>query len=121
MDGMITPETLFSMLADPTRLRILVLLQSEEELCVCEFTHALKESQPKISRHLGVLREVGLVTARREGVWMHYRIRPRLPSWAKAVFDEVLSRLPAQAPFRGDAERLRRMGDRPGQSSCQVA
>jgi ArsR family transcriptional regulator, arsenate/arsenite/antimonite-responsive transcriptional repressor len=66
-------QILFSALADPTRLRILSLL-SEGELCVCDMLKVLKQPQSKISRHLAYLRRAGLVQARREGLWMHYRL-----------------------------------------------
>jgi ArsR family transcriptional regulator len=64
------------MLADPTRLRLLRLLR-QEELCVCELVDTLRMPQYKISRHLLSLRVVGLVEARREGRWMHYRLGRR--------------------------------------------
>jgi biotin operon repressor len=76
---MVTAENFFPALADPTRLRCLLLLATEGELCVCELTHALNESQPKISRHLAMLREAGIVSDRREGLWVHYRLSPDLP------------------------------------------
>ena len=60
-------DTFFKMLADSTRLRCLLLMQAEGELCVCELTHALNLSQPKISRHLAHLREAGVLVARRNG------------------------------------------------------
>ena len=66
-------ERLFQALGDRTRLRLLNLIGSNE-VCVCLFVEALGESQPKISRHLAYLRRAGVVTARREGKWMHYRI-----------------------------------------------
>ena len=66
-------ETLFLALADKTRLRLLNLMR-EDEICVCYFTEALGESQPKISRHLAYLRNAGIVSARREGKWMNYKI-----------------------------------------------
>src|ERR1700756_1035359 len=65
--------TLFQALGDPTRLRLLNLMASGE-VCVCYFVEILDETQPKISRHLAYLRRAGLVTARREGKWMHYRL-----------------------------------------------
>ena len=71
-----TPESIFNILSDTTRLRALVLIQSEGEVCVCELTHALQESQPKISRHLALMRDAGIVEARREGAWMHYKPEP---------------------------------------------
>ena len=64
-------DTFFKMLADSTRLRCLLLMQAEGELCVCELTHALNLSQPKISRHLAHLREAGVLVASRNGTWMN--------------------------------------------------
>ncbi len=69
---------LFGALADATRLRLAVLLAIRGETCVCILAQALGEPAFKISRHLRVLRTAGLVEARREGTWMHYRLsRPR--------------------------------------------
>ena len=64
---------LFAALADTTRLRLLNLMAGRE-VCVCYFVEILRQSQPKISRHLAYLRKAGIVAARREGKWMHYRI-----------------------------------------------
>ena len=75
-------ERFYDALADPVRRRLLAMLLDVDERCVCEMHAALSTSQPKVSRHLAVLREAGLVLARREGVWMHYRIHPELPTWA---------------------------------------
>lgn len=68
--------TLLSALADPTRLRLVRMLL-QEELCVCELVDALRIPQYKVSRHLGKLRRVGLVEARRNGRWMYYSIGRR--------------------------------------------
>jgi ArsR family transcriptional regulator len=68
----------FAALADRTRLRLLNLI-AESEVCVCFFVEVLNEPQPKISRHLAVLRSAGLVAARRDGKWMHYRLTPPEP------------------------------------------
>jgi ArsR family transcriptional regulator len=65
---------LFRAFADPTRLRILGLLRAEKEFCVCDLCAVLRESQPKVSRHLGVLRRVRLVEVRREGKWKLYSL-----------------------------------------------
>jgi ArsR family transcriptional regulator len=65
--------TLFQALGDPTRLRLLNLMAAGE-VCVCYFVEILDQAQPKISRHLAYLRRAGLVVARRDGKWMHYRI-----------------------------------------------
>ncbi len=67
---------LFAALADTTRLRLLNLMDGRE-VCVCYFVAVLGQSQPKISRHLAYLRRAGVVAARREGKWMHYRIVPQ--------------------------------------------
>ena len=112
------PEIFFQMLADTTRLRITVLLQSHGELCVCELTHALSLSQPKISRHLGQLRESGLVQARRAGRWMYYCIHPDLPAWALAVLQSTFDGVLKLSPYKEDALSLRQMPNRPGASWC---
>jgi len=65
---------LFRAFADPTRLRLLGLLGAQKELCVCDLCAVLGESQPKVSRHLGVLRRVGLVDVRRDGKWKFYSL-----------------------------------------------
>ena len=65
--------TVYSALADPTRLRILSLL-GEDEICVCHIHASLEVPQPTASRHLAYLRKSGLVEARRDGIWMHYRL-----------------------------------------------
>ena len=98
-------ETLFLALADKTRLRLLNLMR-EDEICVCFFTEVLGESQPKISRHLAYLRNAGLVSARRDGKWMHYQIViPENPSTA-GILQETLSALQATDRMRDDYENL---------------
>ena len=72
---------LFAALADRTRLRLLNLINGRE-VCVCYFVEILKQSQPKVSRHLAYLRKAGVVRTQREGKWMHYRIeQPASPRW----------------------------------------
>lgn len=105
----LTPVQLFKCLADDTRARLMFLIAAEQELCVCELTCALDESQPKISRHLSLLRQNGLLADRRQGQWVHYRLHPELPAWARAVLDTTL---PAHETAR-DQAHLQRMGDRP--------
>ncbi len=80
-------ETFFMALADRTRLRLLNLM--DDEVCVCFFTEILREPQPKISRHLAYLRRAGIVEARRDGKWMHYRIVEPKNSAAARVLQEV--------------------------------
>jgi len=112
------PEHLFAALSDPTRLRSLMLIQSEGEVCVCELTHSLGESQPKISRHLALLRDAGIVTARRDGTWMHYSLNPELPSWARRSIDQIHRQLSGLDRFERDRARLEDMSNRPGELSC---
>ncbi len=66
-------RTLFNAMADETRLRILSLL-GEGEFCVCDLVKVLKEPQSKISRHLAYLRRSSLVSARKDGLWVYYRL-----------------------------------------------
>jgi len=76
---------LFAALADPTRLRLLNIMRGRE-VCVCYFVEILQQSQPKISRHLAYLRNAGVVSARRDGKWMHYSIqRPENPAGASIL------------------------------------
>ena len=104
-----TPERFFRALADRTRLDCLLLLQDERELCVCEFVHALVLPQPRISRHLGSLRDQGIVSDERRGQWVYYRLSPDLPGWARKVLDAV-----ASAHSLGEVnERLSTMPNRP--------
>lgn len=115
---MLTVENFFPALADPTRLRCLLLLAAEGELCVCELTHALGESQPKISRHLAMLRELGVVNDRREGLWIHYRINPDLPTWAHEILSTANRANATAKPFVQDRKRLRGTPNRPPVRCC---
>lgn len=84
---MLQPVQLFKILSDETRLTIVLLLRESGELCVCDICAAAGESQPKISRHIAMLRECGLVIDRRAGKWIHYRLSPHMPAWAAATID----------------------------------
>jgi len=61
------------------------LIDLEGELCVCELTYALDQGQSKISRHLALLRNCGLLSDRRQGQWVYYRLHPDLPLWVKEI------------------------------------
>lgn len=104
------PENLTRALADSTRLRILMLLPLGEERCVCELTQALDLPQPKISRHLAVLRETGILLDRRAGLWIHYRLHPALPDWAREVLAALARGCADQEPFALDRRRLTPIG-----------
>jgi len=111
-------DTFFKMLSDSTRLRCLLLMQAEGELCVCELTHALNLSQPKISRHLAHLREAGVLVARRNGTWMNYRINPDLDGWALSIIQQTLDGVRESESFISDRKLLDAMTDRPGLVCC---
>lgn len=106
----------YKFLADETRLKALLLIQEQRELCVCELVEALAVSQPKISRHLAHMRKGELLCDRREGQWVYYRINPALPDWAIEVLALTLA---------GDEDciatsrlRLDSMDNRPARSCC---
>ena len=84
------PVSFYKSLADETRLRTLMLIEQQGELCVCELTEALSLSQPKISRHLAQLREAMLLLTRRDGQWVYYRLNDDLPNWVSAVLKTTL-------------------------------
>jgi ArsR family transcriptional regulator len=101
-------QLLFRALADRTRLRLLSLMD-EDEVCVCFLVEALKLSQPKISRHLAYLRRAGVVAARREGKWMHYRLSVPPNANAAAIFAAVRSGMQEDREMQSDRTRLIRL------------
>ena len=105
------PVKFYKCHADETRLRCLLLIEQEQELCVCELTQALQEIQPKVSRHLAQLRTCGLLVDRRQGQWVFYRINSELPQWARAALTGTLE---ANKAFIADnLQSLGDMGSRP--------
>ena len=109
------PLSLFKCLADETRLKSVLLIAAEGELCVCELTTALDTSQPKVSRHLAQLRDSGLLSTRREGQWIYYALNNALPEWARTVLTATAN---ANGPLTNHCcSRLRAMGDRPQRNS----
>ena len=98
-------ELLFKALADRTRLRVIHLI-GDDEVCVCFFVEVLKTNQPKISRHLAYLRRAGLVSTRREGKWMHYRLVEPPDAHAARIFREVREWLANNPEMQRDKDRL---------------
>lgn len=98
-------ELFFSALADKTRLRLLNLMR-DGEVCVCFFAETLRTNNPKISRHLSYLKRANLVTGRRDGKWMHYRINAPSDKEALEVFNSTLKMLEADKQMKADRERL---------------
>jgi ArsR family transcriptional regulator len=106
-------ERFFQALGDNTRLRLLNLM-GEQEICVCYFVEVLDQPQPKISRHLAYLRSAGLVAARREGKWMHYRLVVPQHEGAAQIFRQTLAWLKADKAMQTDRARLTRACCAPG-------
>lgn len=105
-------------LADPIRLLIVRLLL-ERELCVCEIQSALREPQYKVSRHLAVLRNAGVVQARKQGLWMHYELSPDLPMEWRATLEALGQVLDASPETRSAIERAHAATTRaPGDKAC---
>lgn len=88
-----TEADFFKCLSDPTRLQILKMVVSAEEVCVCTMTEGLGLSQPKISRHLATLRSHGLVRDERKGQWVYYRLHDNVPAWAKDILHIALAQI----------------------------
>ncbi|MGA3226617.1 MAG: metalloregulator ArsR/SmtB family transcription factor [Acidobacteriaceae bacterium] len=98
-------ERFFQALGDNTRLRLLNLM-GDQEICVCYFVEILEQGQPKISRHLAYLRRAGIVQARREGKWMHYRIVMPPNIGAAQVLHQTLVWLKEEKAMQADRARL---------------
>ena len=114
----ISPETLFLALSNPTRLRCLLLLLKQGELCVCELTHVIGAAQPNMSRHLAQLREAGLVTDRREGQWIYYQIDPDISDWVLRILEDAAAGISDIDPYKSDQAVLAAMPNRPGAPRC---
>jgi ArsR family transcriptional regulator len=97
----------YTALSDPTRLRLLSLMRGGE-VCVCHLQAVLKTNQPKISRHLAYLKKAGLVEARRDGKWMHYRLRGADGKFSK-LLSVALDQLRQNPQIQTDAKGLKRV------------
>lgn len=100
-------ERFFQALGDTTRLRLLNLM-GDQEICVCYLVEILGGPQPKISRHLAYLRSAGIVSARRDGKWMHYRVVMPPHVGAAQVLTQTLRWLGEDKAMQADRKRLDR-------------
>jgi len=98
-------ERFFQALGDNTRLRLLNLM-GDQEICVCFFVEILDQPQPKISRHLAYLRNAGIVTTRRDGKWMHYRIAMPPNEGAARVLAQILQWFKGEKTMQADRAKL---------------
>ncbi len=100
----------FKALANETRLRILKILQEEKELCVCKIMQVLNLTQGIASRHLNILRDVGFLTGRREGTWIHYSINPKKVNEYHIELEALLRKwLNEDETIRKDREKLKEL------------
>ncbi|MEW6313037.1 MAG: metalloregulator ArsR/SmtB family transcription factor [Pseudomonadota bacterium] len=102
----------FDILADPTRRRILLLLLKARERCVCEIFQMLEMPQPKVSRHLAVMRAAGVLAARRDGTWVYYRLHPQFPLWAARIIDAMAEGM--------DGDAVVAVVDNPAGGACRA-
>jgi ArsR family transcriptional regulator len=100
-------DRIFRAFADPTRLRILSLLL-RGELCVCDIVDTLDVPQPTASRHLAYLRKAELVEARREGLWMYYKLAPSRTAMHKKLIECLACCFQDFPPLAKDAKQLGR-------------
>ena len=106
----LTPESaarlapMFKALGDPVRLRLLSLIASAGEACVCDLTQAFDVSAPTISHHLRVLREAGLVDGERRATWVHYRVHPDALNRLGALLHMPATQRSAAGTSSGSAE-----------------
>ncbi|MGD9917406.1 MAG: ArsR/SmtB family transcription factor [Paenirhodobacter sp.] len=78
-------------LAEPTRLGVIPLLADGSEHCVCELMRKLDATQSRMSRHMQVLKQAGIVVDRRDAQWVRYRLNPEMPPEIRAVLAAVLA------------------------------
>jgi ArsR family transcriptional regulator len=111
-------DLMFRAFSDRTRLRILNMLRTGET-CVCDLVGVLDVPQPKVSRHLAYLRRAKLVTARKEGLWMHYRLAPATTEFHKSLLSCLGCCFRSVPELSKDIERLgRSKGGRCGPDCC---
>ncbi|MFT6250005.1 MAG: ArsR family transcriptional regulator [Cognaticolwellia sp.] len=112
----VNPITFYKCLTDTIRLKSLMLTHYHGELCVCELMEAMEEdSQPKVSRNLAVLKKANVITDRKHGQWVFYRINPTLPLWAKSVIAQTTeNNIPL---INNELQRLNKMQHRPDKAS----
>lgn len=89
-----SPLSFYKCLSEDTRLKCLLLITAEQEVCVCDLTQTLQLSQPKVSRHLAELRKCGIVQDERRGKWVFYALNKDIPDWARNVLQETLKNTP---------------------------
>ncbi|WP_319587966.1 metalloregulator ArsR/SmtB family transcription factor [uncultured Desulfobulbus sp.] len=101
-----TTVEIFKSLADETRLRLLILLQGENEYCVCDLMQALNMPQSTVSRHLAYLKRNGWLQDRRGGIWMYYSLKKELDGFLQTQLNLITNKLTDHPACRTDRQRL---------------
>ena len=110
----------FKALSDETRLRILKVLQERDELCVCEIMQALGISESRTSRNLGMLKDAGFVTDRREGLWVHYSLnKEKLNDYHQVINRLMKGWLNDEGIIKEDRKRLRKAVKLSSKNRCR--
>ncbi len=100
------PHQFFKLLSDETRVRCLMLVARHGEICVGDLSFALQESQPKVSRHLALLRSCGILIDQRKGQWVYYQRSDQLPRWTQKLIDDLIASKCLQQVYQQDILRL---------------
>lgn len=100
-------SSLFKALSEPLRLRLVCLLQTEGELCVCDLVTILDVPQSMVSRHLAYLRHSGWVISRREGLWMHYRLDVSDEPMKNTILEILLKQAKEDSQIQADYQSAR--------------
>ena len=98
----VSPDKIFSILSNQTRLRCLMMLLAYEELCVCDFTDVIGAAQPNVSRYLAQLRDIGFLLDRHDSRWTYYRMNPELPVWVKEILNTTYDSVARREPYQSD-------------------
>lgn len=117
-ERMKTTVNIFKSLADETRMRLLLLLQGRDELCVCDLMHALDIPQSTVSRHLAYLKKNGWLHDRRGGVWMYYSLKRDLDPFLQAQLVLIINTLAGSSVCQTDRERLFSYLDTKDNATC---
>jgi ArsR family transcriptional regulator len=102
-------ESFLKACADQTRLRLINLLAAEGEVCVCHLVDVLGTNQPKVSRHLAYLKRAGLVSDRKDGLWVHYRLAEPLSNYAGRLIECINSCFAESPEMQRDVVKLRQV------------
>ncbi len=100
------PHQFFKLLSDETRVRCLMLVAREGEICVGDLAFALQESQPKVSRHLAQLRSSGILVDKRQGQWVYYELSQQLPGWMRKLIEDLVASNCLKHEYQDDITRL---------------